>query len=295
MAAPGDALWWPEASPPNWIENLAAFGLPRLIPVADPRPLQETHRPLFWATDPWAADWCHHWGFPWENCEPHRVIEANSRRFQTQLEVETGLSPGGLSLATSLTSLREAIAALPSETTGWILKSEFGTAGRESRRGQGSLSPEIAAWATRQFARGLAIILEPRLDRLSEASVHFEIIPSGDIEYIGTIGCEATANGTYVASRLLPEVELPYWNDAVESGWQVARRLREIGYWGPVGIDAMRYRAACGEEKIRPIQDINARHTMGRLALNLSRFPILSNALGGRISPATWVRDLLHK
>ncbi|MCA9082192.1 MAG: hypothetical protein KDA58_16640, partial [Planctomycetaceae bacterium] len=34
------------------------------------------------------------------------------------------------------------------------------------------------------------------------------------------------------------------------------------------GIDAMRYRDRSGDLRIRPLQDINARYTMGRIALN---------------------------
>ena len=101
-------------------------------------------------------------------------------------------------------------------------------------------------------------------------------------------------NGTYIASKLLSEAELSPWDDAVEIGWKVAQHMREMGYGGLVGIDAMRYRDQFGNEKLRPIQDINARYTMGRLALNLSRFPILSQALEGRLSPTTWAHHLLR-
>lgn len=294
MAVPGDALWWPEDSSPSWLEELEQSGLPRIAAIADPRPFAQSHRPVFWAADAWATAWCERWGFSWKHCDPHLVVQVNSRRFQTQVELELGVAPHGLSIAASLTSLKNAFRALPSERSAWVLKTEFGTAGRESRRGLGELSPEVAAWATRQFDRGLAIVLEPRLDRLAEASVHFEISPSGHIQHVGTIGCEASMNGTYIASRLLSETELPPWDDAVKIGWKVAQRMWEMGYWGPVGVDAMRYRDQFGNEKLRPIQDINARYTMGRLALNLPRFPILSQALEGRLSPTTWLHHLLR-
>jgi hypothetical protein len=47
---------------------------------------------------------------------------------------------------------------------------------------------------------------------------------------------------------------------------QAAERLQQAGYFGPAGIDAMIHRN--GEQvAVRPIQDINARWTMGRMAL----------------------------
>ena len=61
------------------------------------------------------------------------------------------------------------------------------------------------------------------------------------------------------------------WLPAVATGHRVARALQEIGYFGPLGIDAARYRTADGLERLRPIQDINARYTMGRIALGFQR------------------------
>jgi hypothetical protein len=52
---------------------------------------------------------------------------------------------------------------------------------------------------------------------------------------------------------------------------RAARRIQELGYFGPLGIDVMQYRAADGEIRWRPLQDINARLTMGRVALGLRR------------------------
>jgi hypothetical protein len=52
---------------------------------------------------------------------------------------------------------------------------------------------------------------------------------------------------------------------------RAARRIQQLGYFGPLGIDAMRYRTAEGQMRWRPLQDINARHTMGRLALEIQR------------------------
>jgi hypothetical protein len=55
-------------------------------------------------------------------------------------------------------------------------------------------------------------------------------------------------------------------------GLRAAHLLQRLGYFGPLGIDAMQYRADTGEIRLRPLQDLNARYTMGRLALGFGRF-----------------------
>ncbi len=48
--------------------------------------------------------------------------------------------------------------------------------------------------------------------------------------------------------------------------------MQTAGFWGPVGFDVMRYETATGEIHDRVCQDINARHTMGRLASGWRRY-----------------------
>jgi hypothetical protein len=62
------------------------------------------------------------------------------------------------------------------------------------------------------------------------------------------------------------------WREAVDVGRKVCKRMQAKGYHGPVGIDAMRYRDESGTTKLRLIQEINARWTMGRLAAAWRRY-----------------------
>jgi hypothetical protein len=48
--------------------------------------------------------------------------------------------------------------------------------------------------------------------------------------------------------------------------------MQSEGYYGPVGIDAMQYKDDAGEVRMRVIQDVNARWTMGRLAAAWRRY-----------------------
>ena len=290
IATEQDAIWWPHSEPPPSAERLIAVGLPRVTFIADPQPLARTHQLVFWAEDAWAQRIHAEWGFTWEGCDPEIVKQANSRRFQTELEQEFGVAPEGLRLVANLQELTGAIGSLGDEA-GWILKSEFGGAGRESRRGQGPLTSDIARWAAKRFARQLAIVVEPRLDGIAEAGVQFQIDRLGDVEYLGITECIARPNGVFVASRLLTTDEEAIWRDAVMIGECFARRIAETGYHGPLGIDAMRFRDKNGIEHLRPIQDINARYTMGRLALGLRARPRLMGQFNEKFAPGdAWWR-----
>lgn len=49
------------------------------------------------------------------------------------------------------------------------------------------------------------------------------------------------------------------------------RKLSESGFTGPLGIDAFIYRTADGELRLKPVVEINARATMGRIAFEISK------------------------
>jgi hypothetical protein len=91
----------------------------------------------------------------------------------------------------------------------------------------------------------------------------------------GITGLLTDAQGTYRGSRLFGDAEIPPANVSPSNILQVveraARHVQERGYFGPLGIDVMQYLASDGESRWRPLQDINARLTMGRVALGLRR------------------------
>ena len=64
---------------------------------------------------------------------------------------------------------------------------------------------------------------------------------------------------------------------------RAAHSVQQLGYFGPLGIDAMLYETPDGQRRWRPLQDINARWTMGRVALGWKRIVPASQH-------ATWLR-----
>ena len=112
--------------------------------------------------------------------------------------------------------------------------------------------------------------MEPYLDIVGEWGLQYEIRREGTIDYVGGTELLTTRGGQYRGSRLLAagDVGLPSDAESVRTATDAtAVRLQEDGYWGPVGIDVAEYRDRRGRTHWRPAQDVNARFTMGRLAL----------------------------
>lgn len=174
---------------------------------------------------------------------------------------------------------------------GWVLKANWGMSGRSRILGAGPPTAEALAWLTRQLRQQPVVVLEPWVELVEEAGIQIEVPGSGAPMLQGVTPLLSTARGQYWGSafqlppisqvvRLSPQTSwrMPSessharrWEAAVAVALQAAELLQRQGYRGPLGIDAAWYRDADGEEHLRPLQDINARWTMGRLSLGLRR------------------------
>jgi hypothetical protein len=159
------------------------------------------------------------------------------------------------------------------DNAGWVLKANYGMSGRERTLGRGNqLAEPVLNWIRKRCVQG-GVVYEPWLERIDEAGLQWNIPKDGEPQLLGITPLMSDAIGTYRGSLISgSDAELGTWKSAVGVTRQVMQRLQEHGYFGPVGIDAMHYRAASDEILCRPVQDLNARYTMGRLALGLKRF-----------------------
>jgi hypothetical protein len=192
---------------------------------------------------------------------------ANSRLFRAELEMKLGLTLERAAVIHSEDELRSQIAQM---STGerWVLKAAFGMAGRERLPGCGPLLPEPTLnWCRRRLSKHGGIVFEPWLERVAEAGVQIDVPPSGEPRLVGITPLLSTPGGGYRGSRLVADGELDEWQEAIPVALAVGRELQAIGYFGSVGMDAMRYAHPSGEIRLRCLQDLNARWTMGRLAL----------------------------
>lgn len=246
-----------------------------------------------------------HWGYSpasvcfsqrhgWSlNCpRPDAVRRVNDRAFASELErtFDCGLPGGGL--IASREDLLDGI-RLASEQTGieepklrWVVKSRFGMASRGRILGTGTeLDDPSSGWLKKQFEKNGAVQFEPWVDCDCEFSTQWVIPKNGEPPVLrGWTEIRTEQRGT--PSGWLREAGVPLAASRFQSALPplqfAVERIAAAGYFGPVGIDSMRYviprdchldsARDSGEVslKLRPLQDINARYTMGRVAVELA-------------------------
>jgi hypothetical protein len=196
------------------------------------------------------------------------VRRVNSREFRFGIECDWNIA-----IARSIAELEKVIADSPNHPRGWLLKANYGMAGREAMRGRGArLEGTLRNWAERRLATSGPIVFEPIVDRVAEAGIQIEIPCAGAPELVGVTPLLVDGSGVYRGSRFgCPAAEIACWQPAVQVGLRAATELQRLGYFGPLGIDTMQYRDDGGQIRLRPLQDLNARLTMGRLALGFGR------------------------
>lgn len=163
------------------------------------------------------------------------------------------------------------------DAVSWVIKADLSQAARNRIVGNGGvLSDAQEGWLRKQFRDGSAVAVEPWVERIAEFGLQFKI-PSlkatDEIQFEGAAEMLTDSAGRYLGSWICHDNPAPSIHRAIEHGFEVAQAARVAGYLGPMGIDCMLFRAANdGAIRLRMCHDINARNTMGRVALSLKRF-----------------------
>jgi hypothetical protein len=203
------------------------------------------------------------------------VRRVNHRQFRFGLEQELGVAPAGSALVTSVEDAIAAVAAhsLAGTDQRWILKAGYGNSGREQRRGAGPLDAKSAAWVAQRLKKSGPLVFEPWLLKEAEAGLLWDVPRDGPPILMGIAPLWTKEDGSYLGSRLANSAQHADWLEAIATSQFVATRLQAEGYFGPLSIDAMRHQSR-GVRALRPLQDLNGRWSMGRMALERSRkFP----------------------
>lgn len=160
-----------------------------------------------------------------------------------------------------------------------VLKSCFGVSGK------GHLflpSPHMQKFAEQEFKAGRPIIAESWVERKLDFSTQWMIHPDQKIDYLGATICINDQRGQYNSNRvgdlpLLFGKYFPFLEQHQEKVFPILQKMGALGYFGNVGIDAMIW----GDDKLQPVVEINARKTMGWIALENAkrRFPKQTIAL----------------
>jgi hypothetical protein len=276
IAQPGDCVWAIEPPELDYRQHLVEIGLPavQIVRAASDVPVGTELQPWGWSSH--VNNWGTRNGWRCDCPDLDVVATANSREFSASLEREWNC---GLPHARSIHTLQEfhdAVAESAQQTAAWVVKANFGMSARERSLGRGSPpSQQAVQWVRKQLAEGGPVYFEPWVERLEEIGIQFTIPSAGHPVLEGITPLITDSLGTYRGSRFRGAscqlAGLDGTKPVLEIATRAAQRIQQLGYYGPLGIDAMRYCTPAGEIRWRPLQDINARLTMGRLALGLRR------------------------
>jgi uncharacterized ferritin-like protein (DUF455 family) len=171
-----------------------------------------------------------------------------------------------------------------------IIKQSLGTAGRHALRlWEPQLQDTQQRWIQNALRAGLSLVIEPWRERLADFSIQLDHSPES-LRLIGLTGLITDPCGRFLANTAAPDHRhrLPA---TVTQACQVSPlalrqflallddlltclrpELLQLGYFGPLGIDAFAFRNSQGHVQIKPVVEINARYTMGRVLLDIMRY-----------------------
>ncbi|WP_157606279.1 hypothetical protein [Schlesneria paludicola] len=276
VAEDGDWIWTPLPIDPEFWNDATRAGLPAAQPVvafADvPRDVQCV--PWGWSED--TRRLVTRFGWHAEIPSAMAVRRANSRATSEELERRWNVALPHARRAESLEELNNAIRTLAVENDRWVVKAEFGMSARERILGRGPLKPAEENWVRRKLSINQAVFFEPWVNRLEEIGIQIDVPQHGEPRLIGLTPMQVDERGQYAGSWFAWNesrfrCHRTDWSTSIEVALRAALDLQSHGYFGPLGIDAMAYTDLNGTVRFRPLQDLNARWTMGRFSLGWNR------------------------
>ena len=170
-----------------------------------------------------------------------------------------------------------------------VVKQSLGMAGDQTiRLWEPELLPQQVRWIERALESGCELVVEPWLDRLADFSVQYEMVGQ-QLRVVGHTELMCDQRGQYQGNRVgidygkrlpLPVRRLAPHREGGASAWELVfhqlhelleSELQAVDFHGAAGIDAFVYRASGGAPRLKPLVELNPRHTMGRVALELHR------------------------
>jgi hypothetical protein len=111
-------------------------------------------------------------------------------------------------------------------------------------------------------------LVESWVSRQRDLSVQLDVGRDGAVLVRGVLELVTRRNGGYLGNRLgALELDRGLRERLLETARLVGEALAGEGYFGPVGIDAFVETGG----RLRPLVEVNARHTFGRVALAFER------------------------
>jgi len=223
---------------------------------------------------------------------PEVVAQVNSKSWSNELVRRLGL-PGAGQLVRGIDELVEAVTALDFKA---LVKDPYGVSGRALLEvpSPGVLKA-IERVLRKQVDNGLRVelVVQEKFPKQHDFSGHFHLDQGGGWEFLGLQQMTNRGFRHFGSSPVTPSL--------IDEGWyaeavaEVAPALTEAGYWGPVGIDSM----LLDDGTVIPVLEINARQSLGLLAIRLDR-QAAEHGLTGHlwqlelnVAPGNTIEDLL--
>ncbi len=252
---------------------------------------------------------------------PAIVERVHDKAFALEVALERELVPSclrehleildPLELRTGVATDRIAdwIARLPPWVHGsWTIKPRIGSSGRGRIGGRlaepsaegpmdGAASglPRTPPRALARLGRRGGAILEPWLDRRVDLSTQLHIARSGVVEILGTTRQLLSPAGVYLGSRGILGSDgacdsgSPFDGALRSAALRLGAAAADAGFFGACGVDAFTFAGPGGEETLRPVVELNARFTMGTIALGLLQ---RAREAGLLDVPSAWIFSL---
>ena len=214
---------------------------------------------------PWSPSWSALYDKTWALTQRQRFQEGSSSEvlFRNPAVAHTELEP-------LLEQIRQ--------PGNWVIKMPFSTSGQGRIRVEGAPDDGQLTWIQKQLRRG-PLLVEIWANRVLDFSVQVEVAATSRVLGINRFWTNPTGNyqGAVVGKwnqglsaeylRFIHENRMPQLMK--EAALHVAQAAHDLGYQGPLGVDAMLVQTPEGL-RLEPILEINPRYTMGRIALALS-------------------------
>lgn len=146
---------------------------------------------------------------------------------------------------------------------------------------------KIRAFLYKEWKKELPVIAEPWVERILDFSTQWVIGQDKRIELVGSTVCVNDDRGHYRYNRVGEEKtlfgpHLHFLKEHIQVVEPILGTIAALGYFGNIGIDAMVY-----NDQLHPVVEINARKTMGWVALVLHERLCPGEIMQSSYSPGT--------
>jgi hypothetical protein len=239
------------------------FNSPRLQLLSSP---SHYDRVESWGASRAVADWARIHNIPYPTPPWNVVQQVNSKAFSFSHAPKL---PGATLLETESQAQAWLKPPFPK-----VLKTCFGLSGKGHLIIDATTPHEtISKFLHKEWNQKRSVLAEPWVKRILDFSTQWLI--SDTIQELGVTICENDAFGKYIRNRVGMAFPYPHFLEEHRNiALPILRRMAALGYVGNVGIDAFIYEGDEGAT-LHPIVEINARKTMGYVALKLqqNQFP----------------------